>query len=118
MIPSQSVCANLMGGLVMLDIASEKAITHRMQQDACEQLILTLGFLTAYLADQIRSYGKTNGRISYVIHQEKIASAILGWRWRKYKGINKHNHHIHVSFKKNQDKNSEFFNIPLLGGNA
>jgi hypothetical protein len=71
--------------------------------------------LSAYLADQIRSYGKTNGRISYVIHQSKIASPILGWRWRKYKG-NPHNHHLHVSFKKDQDKNSEFFNIPLLGG--
>jgi hypothetical protein len=35
-----------MGGLVMLDIAHEKAITTQMQQDACEQLILTLGFLT------------------------------------------------------------------------
>jgi hypothetical protein len=35
-----------MDGLVMLDIAHEKAITTQMQQDACEQLILTLGFLT------------------------------------------------------------------------
>ena len=74
--------------------------------------------LSAYLADQIRQYGKTSKRISYVIHQEKIASPLLGWRWRKYKGINKHNHHIHISLKKDQDNNSEFFNIPLLGGNA
>jgi hypothetical protein len=73
---------------------------------------------SAYLADQIRQYGKTHGRISYVIHLGKIASPVLGWRWRKYKGFNPHNHHIHVSFKKDQDKNSEFFNIPLLGGNA
>jgi hypothetical protein len=74
--------------------------------------------LSTYLADQIRQYGKTSKRISYVIHQEKIASPILGWRWRKYKGINKHNHHIHISFNKDQDNNSDFFNIPLLGGNA
>jgi len=73
--------------------------------------------LSTYLADQIRSYGKTNGRISYVIHQGKIASQLLGWRWRKYKG-NPHSHHIHISFKKDQDKNSEFFDIPLIGGNA
>ena len=73
--------------------------------------------LSAYLADQIRSYGKTNGRISYVIHQSRIASPLLGWRWRSYKG-NPHSHHIHISFKKDQDNNSEFFNIPLLGGNA
>jgi hypothetical protein len=74
--------------------------------------------LSAYLADQIRQYGKTNGRISYVIHQGKIASPILGWRWRKYKGINQHNHHIHISFKKDQDNKSDFFDIPLLGGKA
>jgi hypothetical protein len=46
MIASQTVCVNLMGGLVMLDIAHEKAITTQMQQDACVQSILTLGFLT------------------------------------------------------------------------
>ena len=72
--------------------------------------------LPAYLADQVRLFGKNNGRISYVIFEEKIASPLLGWKWRKYKGINKHNHHIHISFKKDQDNNSEFFNIPLLGG--
>jgi hypothetical protein len=46
MIPSQSVAVNLMGGLVMLDIAQERAITTQTQMVACEQLILTLGFLT------------------------------------------------------------------------
>jgi hypothetical protein len=74
--------------------------------------------IPAYLADQIRLFGKHNGRISYVIFEGKIASPILGWRWRKYKGINQHNHHIHISFKSDQDNNAEFFNIPLLGGNA
>jgi len=73
--------------------------------------------LPAYLADHIRLFGKNYGRISYVIFEEKIASPILGWKWRKYKGINKHNHHLHISFKKDQDNNSEFFDIPLLGGN-
>ena len=73
---------------------------------------------SAYLADQIRQYGKSHGRISYVIHLGKIASPVLGWRWRKYKGFNPHNHHIHVSFKKDQDNNSDFFHIPLLGGKA
>jgi len=71
---------------------------------------------SAYLADQIRQYGKNYGRISYVIHLGKIASPVLGWRWRTYKGFSPHNHHIHISFKKDQDNNSEFFNIPLLGG--
>ena len=71
---------------------------------------------SAYLADQIRQYGKDFGRISYVIHLGKIASPLLNWKWRNYKGFSPHNHHIHISFKKDQDNNSEFFNIPLLGG--
>jgi len=71
---------------------------------------------SAYLADQIRQYGKNHGRVSYVIHLGKIASPLLNWKWRTYKGFSPHNHHIHISFKKDQDNNSEFFNIPLLGG--
>ena len=71
-----------------------------------------------YLADQIRSYAKTNGRISYVIHMGKICSRKSLWRWIKYSGINAHNHHIHISFKKDQDENSDFFEIPMLGGTS
>ena len=73
--------------------------------------------LPEYLADQIRLYGKSQGRISYVIFNGRIASPILGWRWRKYKGASKHTHHLHISFKKNQDHNSAEFDIPLLKGN-
>jgi hypothetical protein len=69
-----------------------------------------------YLADQIRAYGKSNGRVSYVIHMGKIASAKSLWRWVKFRGINPHNHHIHISFKKSCDEDSKFFQIPLLGG--
>ena len=72
--------------------------------------------LSAYLADQIRSYGKTNGRISYVIHQGKIASPILGWRWRKFLGSNPHTKHIHISFSKHGDTDGSPFDIPLIGG--
>lgn len=71
---------------------------------------------SAYLADQIRLYAKDKGRISYVIHLGMIASPILNYKWRRYLGYNLHNHHIHISFQKDQDFNSEFFNIPLLGG--
>jgi hypothetical protein len=73
--------------------------------------------LSAYLADQIRLYGKSQGRISYVIHLGKIASPVLNWRWRKYKGYSPHDHHIHISFKKDQDNNKAEFDIPLLKGN-
>ena len=71
---------------------------------------------SAYLADQIRQYAKNYGRISYVIHLGMIASPILNYKWRRYRGYNPHNHHIHISFRKNQDTNSDFFNIPLIGG--
>lgn len=71
---------------------------------------------SAILADQLRLYAKNYGRISYVIHLGQIASPILNYKWRRYRGFNPHNHHIHISFRKDQDNNSEFFNIPLLGG--
>ena len=71
---------------------------------------------SAILADQLRLYATNYGRISYVIHLGQIASPILNYKWRRYRGFNPHNHHIHISFRKDQDSNSEFFNIPLLGG--
>ena len=73
--------------------------------------------IAASLADQIRLYGKNHGRIAYVIFEGKIASPVLRWRFRKYKGYSPHNHHIHISFKKDQDTNSAEFDIPLLKGN-
>ena len=72
--------------------------------------------ISAYLADQIRIAGKTDKRIKYVIHNHHIASKLLNWRWRKYKGVNPHTKHIHISFHPNQK--NDFFDIPLLGGNA
>jgi len=69
-----------------------------------------------YLANQLRLYAKDYGRISYVIHMGMIASPILNYKWRKYRGFSPHTHHIHCSFRKNQDNNSDFFDIPLLGG--
>jgi hypothetical protein len=71
---------------------------------------------SAYLADQIRQYAKNNRRVSYVIHLGMIASPIMNYKWRRYRGYSPHNHHIHISFNKDQDNNSDFFNIPLLGG--
>jgi len=72
--------------------------------------------ISVYLADQIRTYAKSNGRITYVIHMGKICSRKSLWRWVKYSGINAHNHHIHVSFDKSADEDSSFFQIPMLGG--
>ena len=68
------------------------------------------------IADQIRLAAKRGDkRISYVIFNGRIASARLGWRFRKYKGSNPHVAHCHISFTSKGDQDSSFFNIPLLG---
>lgn len=72
--------------------------------------------LSVYLADQLRIAGKSDKRISYVIHMGKIASSIRGWAWRPYKGINPHTHHVHISFTKLGDQDGKPFDIPLIGG--
>ena len=69
------------------------------------------------LADQIRLCARSGDkRISYIIFNGRIASSKKAWAWRPYDGINKHNHHCHVSFTKQGDTDSSFFNIPMLGG--
>lgn len=71
--------------------------------------------IAIYLADQIRLAAKQGDRrILYVIFMGKICSAKSFWRWVKYRGLNPHNKHVHISFKPNQ--NGKPFNIPLLGG--
>ena len=71
-----------------------------------------------YLVDQIRiaCKSKTEKRISYIIFDGFIYSSILNWKARKYTGANKHNHHMHISFKKEADNDGSFFQIPMLGG--
>lgn len=69
------------------------------------------------LADQIRIAAKSGEkRIAYIIFNGRIASPRLNWRWRKYTGSNKHNHHCHISFTQKGDEDGSYFNIPLLGG--
>ena len=74
--------------------------------------------LMPYLADEIRRFAKRDKskRISYIIFAGRIASPRLGWRWRKYSGINPHDKHCHVSFTKKGDTDGSFFNIPMIGG--
>ena len=86
-----------------------RAIDIDSRLDSSEQLSI-------YLADQIRICAKTDKRISYVIHNGFIASRIMGFKWRRYRGINPHKKHIHISFTKLGDKDSKPFDIPLLGG--
>ena len=69
------------------------------------------------LVDQIRLLAKSGDkRISYIIFDGKIASSKKAWAWRPYDGINKHNHHAHVSFTIKGDEDSSWFNIPMIGG--
>ena len=73
--------------------------------------------LMPYLADQIRVCAKRGDkRVSYIIFAGKIASSRMGWRWRKYRGINPHHSHLHISFTKKGDTDGSFFNIPMIGG--
>ena len=67
------------------------------------------------VADQLRILAKSDKRISYIIFAGKIASAKSLWRWKTYTGINKHDHHCHISFSSKGDEDGSFFNIPLLG---
>ena len=68
------------------------------------------------IADQLRRLAKTDKRIKYIIFDSKICSAKSAWRWRTYTGINKHQHHCHISFSTKGDEDGSFFNVPLLGG--
>jgi hypothetical protein len=64
------------------------------------------------LAEQIKTIAlKGDKRISYVIHQHRIASPLKNWAWRVYKGSNPHVSHIHISFTKAGDLNGKVFGI-------
>jgi hypothetical protein len=65
------------------------------------------------LAEAIRLAAKNGDkRISYIIHNKKIASGSIGfWIWRPYKGTNPHFSHIHISFTKLGDNDNKPFNI-------
>ena len=67
-----------------------------------------------YLANQLRKLGKTDKRLAYVIFNKKIASPILFWRWRPYRGY-PHTSHIHISFTALGDQDKRKFNLPILG---
>jgi hypothetical protein len=70
------------------------------------------------LFEQLRNHAEIDPkkRISYLIFNGKICSAKSRWKFVDYKGINPHQHHIHISFSPSGDQDSSFFEIPLLGG--
>jgi len=54
--------------------------------------------------------------VYFILPRIPVCSKILNWKWRKYKGANKHNKHMHVSFKKEADNDASFYNLSMLGG--
>jgi hypothetical protein len=68
------------------------------------------------LADQLRVLAKADKRLAYIIFAGKITSKKSLWRWVKYRGINPHHQHIHVSFSKKGDNDGSFFKVPIIGG--
>jgi hypothetical protein len=67
-----------------------------------------------YLANQLRVRGKTDKRLAYVIYNKKIASPILFWKWRPYRGY-AHTSHIHISFPALGDNDKRKFKLTILG---
>jgi hypothetical protein len=64
------------------------------------------------VVEKIRQCGKRGDkRIKYIIFDGRIASPILNWKWRTYKGINPHRHHFHISFTTLGDNDSSWFNL-------
>ena len=64
------------------------------------------------LVEKIRKTAKRGDkRIKYIIHNKRIASPILNWKWRKYKGSNPHISHFHISFTTLGDDNGKWFDL-------
>ena len=62
------------------------------------------------LVEKIRKCAKNGDkRIKYIIHNGRIASPILNWKWRKYRGSNPHISHFHISFTTLGDNYGHFF---------
>jgi hypothetical protein len=64
------------------------------------------------LVEKIRKCAKRGDkRIAYIIHDGKIMSPILNWKKRKYKGVNPHRSHFHVSFTTLGDNDGKWFDL-------
>jgi hypothetical protein len=64
------------------------------------------------LVEKIRKCAKRGDkRFAYIIHDGKIMSPILNWKKRKYRGLNPHKAHFHVSFTRLGDNDSSWFDL-------
>ena len=64
------------------------------------------------LVEKLRKLAKSGDkRIKYIIYDGRIASGIMNWRWRKYRGANPHRSHFHISFTTLGDKDDSWFDL-------
>jgi len=74
---------------------------------------------TYALVEQIRKCAKRGDkRIKYIIYDGRIASAILNFRFRKYRGSNPHRSHFHISFTTLGDNDGSWFDLTGERDNA
>ena len=64
------------------------------------------------VVEKIRKCAKRGDkRIKYIIYDGRIASPILNWKWRKYRGVNPHRSHFHISFTSLGDNDGSWFDL-------
>ena len=64
------------------------------------------------VVEKIRKCAKRGDkRIKYIIFDGRIASPILNWKWRKYRGVNPHRSHFHCSFTSLGDNDGSWFDL-------
>lgn len=67
---------------------------------------------TYALVEKIRKCAKRGDkRIKYIIYDGKIMSPIFNWKRRKYKGVNPHRSHFHISFTTLGDNDGKWFDL-------
>lgn len=67
---------------------------------------------TYALVEKIRLCAKGGDkRIKYIIYDGKIMSPILNWKRRKYRGVNPHKSHFHISFTTLGDNDGQWFDL-------
>lgn len=65
-------------------------------------------------ANQLRILARRDRRLSYIIFSGRYASRRTLWKWVRYRGVNPHHSHVHVSFTKKGDKNGKPFKVAIL----
>ncbi len=87
-------------------------IVHAGQQTLVDSMNNCAAKESWLLAENIKMIAlKGDKRLSYIIHQHRIASPRQNWAWRVYKGSNPHVSHLHISFTKAGDLNGKAFGI-------